>query len=88
MSQVSLYRKHIISMSSLLLEKIPLVICKTIEAFLVKYDPKKHDWLSLSSKGSLCGIKWLHCNRIEGCKSDAMNFAAENGHLEVVRFLQ
>jgi hypothetical protein len=33
-------------------------------------------------------IKWLHKNRTEGCTSDAMDWAADNGHLEIVRFLQ
>jgi Ankyrin repeats (many copies) len=33
------------------------------------------------------GVTFLHDNRREGCTVDAMNYAANNGHLDVVRFL-
>ena len=38
--------------------------------------------------GHLEVVKWLHCNRTEGCSASAMNLAAMNGHLEVVQWLQ
>ncbi len=34
--------------------------------------------------GHLDTVKWLHINTIEGCTEGAMNWAAENGQLEIV----
>ena len=43
------------------------------------------DWAA--ENGHFEIIKWLHCNRKEGCTNDAMNRAAGNGHLEIVNWL-
>ena len=32
-------------------------------------------------------IQWLHEHRTEGCTTNAMDFAARNGHLEIVQWL-
>lgn len=32
-------------------------------------------------------VQWLHENRTEGCTTQAIGGVAENGHIEVVKFL-
>ena len=46
----------------------------------------------LHNEGKECTIdlhivEFLHNNRTEGCATDAMDYAAENGHLHVVEWL-
>ena len=43
---------------------------------------------SVAKKGYLSDIVWLHKNRTEGCTTDAMDWAARNGHLEVIKELE
>jgi ankyrin repeat protein len=43
------------------------------------------NWAALN--GHLDVVKFLHCNRTEGCTTNAMNLAVENGRLDVVEFL-
>jgi hypothetical protein len=32
-------------------------------------------------------VKWLHWNRLEGCTTDAMDWAAGEGHLDMLKWL-
>ena len=48
---------------------------------------KGDQWVFYSQKGSLLGIKYLHYNRIGGHIRLAIDYAAKNGHNEVLRWL-
>ena len=49
------------------------------------YESLIPNWNQGSKYGFLTAIQWLHVNRTEGCTADAMNTAAENGHLDIVQ---
>ena len=50
--------------------------------------PKENLIHLASKKGYLNVVQWLHENRSEGCTHWAMDWAAENGHLDVVKYLE
>ena len=41
-----------------------------------------------AKKGHLHIVQWLHAHRTEGCTDDAMIYAEENDHVEVVEWLK
>lgn len=71
----------------LLIHKLPIDLLKQIQGFLLNYRPCIHTWRNLITQNSLDGIKFLHNNNKEGCTVLAMNYAAKDGHLELVKWL-
>jgi hypothetical protein len=49
--------------------------------------PTPESWTRFAEVGNRYGLEWLHYHRIRGCTKLAMNYAACNGHLEIVKWL-
>ena len=50
-------------------------------------EDKNDIWNYAARIGSLPLIRMLHNHNVPGCTIDAMDLAAQNGHLNVVQFL-
>ena len=67
---------------------LPTDILKEIKAFYFPYVRDYHTYEYLSEKGCLEGLKWVYTHNPEAkCSTHAMDNAAKNGHLDVVKWL-
>jgi len=71
---------------SYFLSRLPTVNQKNITDYMLQYDDTEFDYWSLARVGCLSGMKWKlkHGHKM---RYTAMDYAARNGHLDVVKWL-
>jgi hypothetical protein len=50
--------------------------------------PTKDSWCAFARNGNLFGLEWMHFAGLEGCTTQAIDWAAEYGYLNIFQRLQ
>jgi ankyrin repeat protein len=63
------------------------IISKNLHCILYIYKPHIHTWKWACLNNQLEVVKWLYENEISGRDHYAIDLAAKNGHLDIVKYL-
>jgi hypothetical protein len=58
-----------------------------VKKSLCQVPPTEGSWCEFSTKGNLYGLEWMHYHRKTGCTTEAMDKAARNCEMNIVKWL-